>query len=214
VLPGSKAPFDQASGTAGGFGVDLVTVATTFAVIFLAELPDKSLFASLVLSTRYRAIWVWLGVSLAFIVHVVIAVTAGHFLSLLPHRAVEGVVALLFTAGAVILLLPERSSVEDEPVVTPAAVANVPAVIFTSFAVVFVGEWGDLTQIATANLAAKYGDPLSVGVGAALGLVTVAGLATAVGSNLLRVVPVRVVRRIAGLVLAGFAVFAVSALLH
>jgi putative Ca2+/H+ antiporter (TMEM165/GDT1 family) len=195
--------------------VDLVTVATVFAVIFLAELPDKSLFASLVLSTRYRAIWVWIGVSMAFVVHVVIAVTAGHFLTLLPHRAVEGVVALLFTVGAVILLLPERSSSEDEePVVTPAAVTSVPAVILTSFAVVFVGEWGDLTQIATANLAAKYDDPISVGVGAALGLITVAGVATAAGSNLLRVVPVQVVRRIAGLILGGFAVFTVIELLR
>jgi putative Ca2+/H+ antiporter (TMEM165/GDT1 family) len=194
--------------------VNLVTVATVFAVIFLAELPDKSLFASLVLSTRYRAIWVWIGVSLAFIVHVTIAVTAGQFLTLLPHRAVEAVVAVLFTIGAVILLLPERSKAEEEPVVTAATVTSVPAVILTSFAVVFVGEWGDLTQIATANLAAKYDDPISVGVGAALGLVSVAGLATAAGSNLLRVVPVHVVRRIAGLILAGFAVFTVVELLR
>ena len=147
--------------------MDLVTVATVFTVIFLAELPDKSLFASLVLSTRYRAIWVWIGVSAAFIVHVTIAVTAGHFLTLLPHDAVEAVVAVLFTIGAVILLLPERSSPADEPVVTTAAVHSVPAVILTSFVVVFIGEWGDLTQIATANLAAKYDDPISVGVGAA-----------------------------------------------
>jgi putative Ca2+/H+ antiporter (TMEM165/GDT1 family) len=195
--------------------VDLLTVATVFAVIFLAELPDKSLFASLVLSTRYRAIWVWLGVSTAFVVHVVIAVTAGHFLTLLPHRAVEGVVALLFTIGAVILLLPERSGVEAEPVVTTTpGTANVPGVILTSFAVVFIGEWGDLTQIATANLAAKYDDPISVGVGAALALVTVAGLATAVGSNLLRVVPVQLVRRIAGLILAAFAVFTIISLVR
>jgi putative Ca2+/H+ antiporter (TMEM165/GDT1 family) len=194
--------------------VDLVTVATVFAVIFLAELPDKSLFASLVLSTRYRAIWVWIGVSAAFIVHVTIAVTAGHFLTLLPHRVVEAVVATLFTIGAVILLLPERASAEDEPVVTTAAVRSVPAVILTSFVVVFIGEWGDLTQIATANLAAKYDDPISVGVGAALGLVTVAGIATAAGSNLLRVVPVQVVRRIAGLILAGFAVFTIVELLR
>jgi Ca2+/H+ antiporter, TMEM165/GDT1 family len=193
--------------------VNFVTVATVFAVIFLAELPDKSLFASLVLSTRYRAIWVWIGVSAAFIVHVTIAVTAGHFLTLLPHRAVEAVVAVLFTIGAVILLLPERSTAE-EPVVETAAVTSVPAVILTSFAVVFVGEWGDLTQIATANLAAKYDDPISVGVGAALGLVTVAGLATAVGSNLLRVVPMHVVRRMAGLILAGVAVFTVVQLLR
>jgi putative Ca2+/H+ antiporter (TMEM165/GDT1 family) len=194
--------------------VNLVTVATVFAVIFLAELPDKSLFASLVLSTRYRAIWVWIGVSAAFIVHVTIAVTAGQFLTLLPHRALEALVAVLFTVGAVILLLPERPEAEDEPVVPSTGATSVPAVILTSFVVVFIGEWGDLTQIATANLAAKYDDPISVGVGAALALVTVAGLATAAGSNLLRVVPMHVVRRVAGLILAGFAVFTVVELLR
>jgi Ca2+/H+ antiporter, TMEM165/GDT1 family len=194
--------------------LNLVTVATVFAVIFLAELPDKSLFASLVLSTRYRAIWVWIGVSAAFIVHVTIAVTAGQFLTLLPHRALEALVAVLFTVGAVILLLPERPEAEDEPVVPSTGATSVPAVILTSFVVVFIGEWGDLTQIATANLAAKYDDPISVGVGAALALVTVAGLATAAGSNLLRVVPMHVVRRVAGLILAGFAVFTVVELLR
>lgn len=194
--------------------MNLVTVATVFAVIFVAELPDKSLFASLVLSTRYRAIWVWLGVSAAFLVHVVIAVTAGHFLTLLPHRIVEAVVAVLFAVGAVILLFPERAGATEEPVIVPTGSASVRTVVLTSFAVVFVGEWGDLTQIATANLAAKYEDPLSVGVGAALGLVTVAGLAVTAGSNVLRVVPVGVVRRVAGLLLAGFAVVTVIELLR
>ena len=98
--------------------------------------------------------------------------------------------------------------------IVPAGSASVRTVVLTSFAVVFVGEWGDLTQIATANLAAKYEDPLSVGVGAALGLVTVAGLAVTAGSNVLRVVPVGVVRRVAGLLLAGFAVVTVIELLR
>lgn len=192
--------------------MNLVTVATVFAVIFIAELPDKSLLASLVLSTRYRAIWVWLGVSAAFIVHVVIAVTAGHFLTLLPHHVVEAVVAVLFAIGAVILLLPERSGHDEEVAIARADAASVPAVILTSFAVVFIGEWGDLTQIATANLAAKYADPLSVGVGAALGLVMAAAVAITAGSSLLRVVPVGVIRRVAGLLLAAFAVVTVVSL--
>ncbi len=88
----------------------LLRVLTTFAVVLVAELPDKSLFASLLLATRYRARWVWLGVSGAFLTHVLIAVTAARLLQLLPELAVEAVVTVLFALGAVLLLLPERSA--------------------------------------------------------------------------------------------------------
>jgi putative Ca2+/H+ antiporter (TMEM165/GDT1 family) len=193
----------------------IATIATVFAVIFIAELPDKSLFASLVLGTRYRALWVWLGVSAAFIVHVTIAVVAGHLLTLLPHRAVEAVVAILFAAGAVLLLLPERGDGQADDAATSAKpAAGVASVILTSFGVVFIGEWGDITQIATANLAAKYDDPVSVGIGAALGLMAVAAVAITAGSTLLRVVSISVVRRVAGVILAVFAVVAAVSLLR
>jgi putative Ca2+/H+ antiporter (TMEM165/GDT1 family) len=194
--------------------MNIVTIATVFGVIFIAELPDKSLFASLVLGTRYRALWVWLGVSAAFIVHVVIAVTAGHLLTLLPHRAVEAVVAVLFAVGAVILLLPQRDDDHDGTAESERALAGVTSVMLTSFGVVFVGEWGDITQIATANLAAKYDDPTSVGIGAALGLMAVAAVAITAGSTLLRFVSIAVVRRIAGVILAVFAVVTTISLLR
>jgi Ca2+/H+ antiporter, TMEM165/GDT1 family len=193
----------------------IATIATVFAVIFIAELPDKSLFASLVLGTRYRALWVWLGVSAAFIVHVTIAVVAGHLLTLLPHRAVEAVVAVLFAAGAVLLLLPERGDdAADDETASAKPATGVASVILTSFGVVFIGEWGDITQIATANLAAKYDDPISVGIGAALGLMAVAAVAITAGSTLLRVVSISVVRRVAGVILAVFAVVAAVSLLR
>jgi putative Ca2+/H+ antiporter (TMEM165/GDT1 family) len=194
--------------------MNIVTIATVFGVIFIAELPDKSLFASLVLGTRYRALWVWLGVSAAFIVHVVIAVTAGHLLTLLPHRAVQAVVAVLFALGAVILLLPQRQDDQVAEAESERASAGVTSVMLTSFGVVFVGEWGDITQIATANLAARYDDPISVGIGAALGLMAVAAVAILAGSTLLRFVSISVVRRIAGLILAVFAVVTAVSLLR
>ena len=95
-------------------------------VIFLAELPDKSLFATLVLGTRYRASWVWLGVATAFTVHVGIAVAAGGALALLPHRWVEAVVAALFLIGAALVLLAvidlDRRLIPDA-IVLPALAA-------------------------------------------------------------------------------------------
>jgi putative Ca2+/H+ antiporter (TMEM165/GDT1 family) len=193
--------------------MNVATAATVFAVIFLAELPDKSLFASLVLGTRYPARWVWLGVSAAFIVHVVIACLAGRLLGLAPRSLVEGVVAILFAIGAFLLLRPEppeEPEVEPQPTLEPGAWS----VLATSFGVVFIGEWGDVTQLATANLVARYDDALSVGVGAALGLLAAAAVAVRAGATLLRYVPLALVRRVAGLILAAFAVAAVVSLLR
>lgn len=66
---------------------------------------------------------------------------------------------------------------------------------------IFIAEWGDLTQILTANLAAHYHSPLSVGVGATLALWAVAGIAVISGQGLMRRVPVRRVRQVTGVVL-------------
>jgi putative Ca2+/H+ antiporter (TMEM165/GDT1 family) len=200
--------------------VNPLVVLIVFGVVAIAELPDKSLFASLVLGTRYRAGWVFTGVAAAFLVHVLIAVTAGGLLTLLPHRVVEIVVAVLFGAGAALLLLgreeDEVAQGIEEGATVVRAVRNDPTfrrVALTSFGVVFVGEWGDITQIATANYAARYHDPVSVGIGAVLGLWAVAALAVTAGKRTLDVISVTVVRRIAGVVLTVFAVLsAVSAI--
>src|SRR5260370_28035711 len=81
----------------------LAVIGTAFALTFLAELPDKSMFASLVLGTRYRPSWVWTGAAAGFAVHMALAVTAGRLLTLLPHRVVDAVVAGLFVAGSAFL---------------------------------------------------------------------------------------------------------------
>jgi putative Ca2+/H+ antiporter (TMEM165/GDT1 family) len=79
--------------------------------------------------------------------------------------------------------------------------------VATAFAVIFVGEFGDLTQILTANLAAKYHQPLSVFVGAFAALAAVAALGAFGGRALLRVLPLAIIRRAGGVLLAGFAVY-------
>jgi putative Ca2+/H+ antiporter (TMEM165/GDT1 family) len=187
--------------------VDLAVVLTTFVVIFPAELPDKSMFASLVLGTRFRPLPVFCGVAAAFAVHVVIAVAIGAVFALLPERLVLFVAAALFAGGSALLLLGKE---DDDPEVAEATRVvsdqHPVRVALASFGVVFVGEWGDITQITTANLAARYGDPLSVGVGALLALWSVAALALTVGRRLVQRVPTRLVRRLTGVVLALLAV--------
>jgi len=190
--------------------VNLLVILTVFALVFLAELPDKTALASLVLGTRYRPLYVFVGAAAAFLVHACLAVAAGSLLSLLPHRALEGVVAALFLFGAILLLRGRPEEEEEDLGIKEGAQPTFPRVASTAFLVILVAEFGDLTQILTANLAAKYHDPISVGLGAVLGLWAVAGLAIVGGRGLLKLVPLTVITRIAAvimLVMAGISLF-------
>jgi putative Ca2+/H+ antiporter (TMEM165/GDT1 family) len=190
--------------------MNLAIAAAVFPIIFLGELPDKTMFASLVMSTRGKALAVWSGAAAAFTIHVVIATTVGVALfHVVPHRALEAIVAGLFLAGAGLALregLRERQYEErEERLVQTEVGAHGRRTFTTSFIVIFVAEWGDLTQILTANLAARYHSPVSVGVGAVLALWAVAAIAVAGGQTLLRVVNVTTVRFVTAIVLTGLA---------
>jgi putative Ca2+/H+ antiporter (TMEM165/GDT1 family) len=191
--------------------VSLLVIGTVFVLVFLAELPDKTALASLVLGTRYRPIYVFAGAASAFVVHVALAIVAGRLLALLPHRALEAVVAGLFIIGAILLLRGRHEEEEEDLDIKEGTQPTFFRVSSTAFLVILVAEFGDLTQILTANLAARYHDFLpSVAIGAVLGLWAVAGLAIVGGRSLLRVVPLVVVTRIAAaimLVLAGFSLY-------
>ena len=176
--------------------------AITFPVIFVGELPDKTMFASLIMATKGRPRQVWLGAAGAFLVHVVIAVTVGVALfALLPKQAVDAVVAGLFLAGAAYAW---REGVKDETTLAQKE-ASQHGVVVTAFIVIFLAEWGDLTQILTANLAARYHSPISVGVGSLLALWGVAALAVASGQTLLRFISVTTIRKITAVVLVALA---------
>jgi len=166
------------------------------------------MFASLVMSTRGKPLSVWFGAAGAFLVHVLIAVTIGGILfHLVPHRALEGIVALMFLVGAVLALREARKEKQEEEIIVKE-VASGRRVVTTAFLVIFLAEWGDLTQILTANLAAHYHSPLSVGVGAVLALWAVAALAVIGGQSLLRIINIRTVRYVTAAVLLVLALLA------
>ncbi len=191
-------------------------VATVFVLVAAAELPDKTMIATLVLGSRSRPLFVWLGAAAAFLVHVAIAVGAGRAIELLPHEALDIVVTALFFLGALLLLVvPERrekargeKEAEDvRPVPTrPWKVAG------SAFAVILVGEFGDLTQLLTINLVGRYHQPLAVFVGAYAGLLAASALGAFGGRALLRVLPLDWIRRGGGLALLGFAAYGIYAL--
>lgn len=177
--------------------------AITFGIIFVAELPDKTALAVLVLGTRYRADYVFAGVAAAFAVHVTVAVAAGSVLALLPYRWLQGISGLLFLAGAVLLLLRKDNDEEEE--VSQSADQGFWKVAGAGFTLVLIAEFGDLTQIMTANLAAHYRAPLAVGLGAVLGLWAVAGLGILGGRTLIRYVRLRLITQIAAAAMAVLA---------
>jgi putative Ca2+/H+ antiporter (TMEM165/GDT1 family) len=187
--------------------VDLAIALAVFPVIFIGELPDKTMMASLVMATRGKPFLVWLGAAAAFAVHVAIATTIGVALfRVLPPRVLDVVVALMFVAGGIYALI---EGAKDEEDLVEREIAS-HTVVTTAFVVIFVAEWGDLTQILTANLAAHYHSGPSVAVGAVAALWAVAALAVLGGQGLLRFVDISTIRKITAVVLfvlAGVAAF-------
>ena len=208
----------------------LSEAAATFLAVLPAELPDKTILATLILSSRYRPLYVFAGAAGGFLVQVVIAVAAGGALSLLPRRPVEGAAAAAFAVGAFFLWRHQegeggegeggeggkknqknqRTDADDEG--GPDGMRNGFWPVFgTSFAVVFLAEFGDLTQFMTVSLAARFHNPIAVGVGATLALWTAAGLAVLVGWRLLKLIPLHWLTRGAAVImviLAGTSLYA------
>lgn len=168
----------------------------TYVTIFLAELPDKTMFATLLLATHFRRrLPVWIGVTAGYTVHVAIAVTFGSLLARLPERPIQIVVGALFIAGGV---LTWRSGSEDEGEGRQwSRTMSSARVAWTAASVILVAEFADLTQLATAGFAARFDDPIAVFVGAAAALASVSGLAVIAGSWLTTRVSLRVIQRAA-----------------
>ncbi len=194
--------------------MQLSVVATVYAIIFVAEIPDKTMIATLIMGSRYRPHLVWIGATLAFGVHATIAVAVGQLLHLLPQSLIEGVTAVLFAGGAAYLLLVPEKQEEEEGEEEADSARKGARTVAAAFLVIFIGEFGDLTQILTANLAAKYHAPASVFVGAFAALASVAALGAFGGRALLRVLPLAVIRKAGGVLLAGFAVYTLVTLVR
>ena len=186
-------------------GIDLSTIAIVFATIFVVELPDKTFIATLVMSTRFRPLLVWIGVVAAFFVQTLVAVAIGGVLSQLPKRPIEIFAALMFLVGGVLLLRGASKADEEEAEAEEEFGAKSAAkqlagwkVVTFCFTVLFLAEWGDLSQILTASMVLRFDDPLSVFIGAFLALAAVSGLAAVLGRTLLQRIRLSTIRRVGG----------------
>jgi putative Ca2+/H+ antiporter (TMEM165/GDT1 family) len=185
--------------------------ATVFGVIFIAELPDKTALAALLLATRHHPVVVFVGTSLALTLQSVIAVAAGSLLARLPAPAVHVGSGLLFIACAVAMWLRRHDDVAT-PTNTEKA-AGAWSALGTVFMVVFVAEWGDLTQIGTAGLQAKYHAALTILIASSLALWCVAAIAVFVGHRAGRLLEPTITQRVAAGVFALVGVLLVAGVL-
>jgi Ca2+/H+ antiporter, TMEM165/GDT1 family len=183
-----------------------------FVAIVPVELPDKTFVATLVLSTRYRPLPVYLGVVAAFGVQCLIAVLAGTLIGRLPRQPVELVAAALFAIGALVLVRgarraqPSPEEAEQEYAGTTAVPRPGWRAAGASFLVLFTAEWGDLSQLLTAGLVAAGRPALPVFIGSWFGLAVVSGLAIVLGRWLTKRVKLSLVRYVGAAICAILAV--------
>lgn len=190
---------------------DLTLFGTVFTVVFLAELPDKTALAALALATRHKPFPVFLGAALALAVQSAIAVAAGGLLSLLPARPVHVGAGLLFIASAVVMW--RRKEEPEEPGKEARAEPTFLRAMASTFGVVFLAELGDLTQLSTAALAARYKSPLTVFLAALLALWSVAAIAVLVGNRAGALMNPRITKKIAAAIFALLGIALVTGLL-
>ena len=195
--------------------MELDVIAATFLLIVPVELPDKTFVATLVLSARFRPFFVWVGVGAAFLVQTLVAVTAGQLATLLPEWVLLSVAALIFTVGAVVLLLTarnadvaEREQEEEFSHKAPDGRSGWRAA-GASFLVLFAAEWGDLSQLLTMSQVARTHEPVSVFIGAWSALLVISGVAVVAGRVLLRYLRLSVLHYVGAGVCALFAVLTV-----
>jgi len=205
---GDRIPCKRFPGSAGKIGMmvpmDWTLFASTYALIFVAELPDKTVFLTLLMATRHNPYGVFLGASAAFVVQSVLAVTFGSLLHLLPEwlvRRLAGAVFLFFS-WSMWRQKGEQEAEELEKSDRPDEDRRLWLGVRTAFAAIFVAEWGDLTQLATATLAARRHAPFTIAASATLALWTVTAIGAALGHNLQRLINPRVLQKIGAVVFA------------
>jgi Ca2+/H+ antiporter, TMEM165/GDT1 family len=176
--------------------MDFTAMALTFGAIFVVELPDKTFLATLVLATRYRPILVWIGVGLAFTVQTIVAVLLGHAASFLPDTVVHAAAGVMFLIGGIILIREGRNHRAADGEDVPTKDVHGLRAVIASFLVLFAAEWGDLSQLFTITLVARYDDPVGVFIGALGALMTVSAIAVIAGRGLLRFVSLHVLHYI------------------
>lgn len=190
-----------------GSPLDPSILFSTFGVVFLAELGDKTQLTAIALAARFPWKRAFVGIASAFAVLNAGAVLIGTLLfELIPVGYLQAASAVLFLAFGVLTLRGNEDGGRDD---TSERANRGP--VATSFALIFMAELGDKTQLVTASLAAQHARPWAVFTGSTLALWLVSLLGLLVGAQLAKRVPLIWVHRAAG---AAFLLFGLAAAVH
>jgi putative Ca2+/H+ antiporter (TMEM165/GDT1 family) len=176
---------------------------SSFALIALAEIGDKSQLVCMTLAARHRHWPVLLGASVAFFVLNAMAVIFGaEVATWLPERVTAGIVAVLFGAFGIHALRRQDDEVSNDITERPGH-----GIFFSTLLLILVAEFGDKTQVAVAGLAGTM-SPLPVWIGASAALVLVSALGVWAGRTVLQRLPIIWLHRISGGIFLSFAILA------
>ncbi|MBN3947035.1 MAG: TMEM165/GDT1 family protein [Nostoc sp. NMS7] len=189
--------------------MELNLFVSTFALIFVAELPDKTAFAALLLATCHHPLAVFTGAAAAFVIQSLVAVAFGSLFSLLPPMLIHIGAGILFLVFAIMMWRKKESSGEDVKCDQQANKARFSKSVASTFMTIFIAEWGDLTQLATATLAAKYHSPITIFCSATLALWAVTAIAVIVGYKAKHIIEQNLLQRVAA---TAFAVVGIGLL--
>lgn len=188
--------------------LDISIILSSFIIIFLAEMPDKTMFSSIIMGSKMTPRWVFFGAALAFLFQVIISVTVGGFVSRIPKEPLNIGVGIVFIIGALLIVreILTNEAKDEEALAKKTAMQGGLRQFLIAFSVIFIAEFGDLTQIAAADLAAKTGNPLSVGVGSFVGLICITALGVYFGSTILVKFPIKPIQIISVIIMGGLGV--------
>ena len=172
---------------------------SVFALIFVAELPDKTSFATLLLATQNKPLPVFIGVAFAFLVQTAVAIFAGDLFGLLPQSIVHRASGALFLVFAFMALSRKSEGEEKQEPIQKGFWKT----LFSAFFILFIAEWGDLSQLATAVMEARYHEPLILFSAATLALWSVTGVAVVMGNVLKKHLPIELLNRVAAAIMCG-----------
>ena len=193
----------------------LGTALGIFALMFILELPDKTFIAMIIMSTRARALMIFIGGAAALTIHMALAVGAGSLLALFPATWKDLIISLLFLGGAADLLFVTEDEEEEKGrrEAAPEKAGTRWKEMSTAFVVVFIGEFGDLTQIQAANFEARLHAPVEVFVASSLAMIAVSFLGAYGGRAMQRLIPLKRIRFGGGLIFAGLGLWTLGSLI-
>jgi len=170
-----------------------VALFSSFSLIALAEIGDKSQLVCMTLAARYRPWPVLLGAIVAFallnIIAVVFGAAAAHWL---PDTVVTAAVGILFILFGIHAL---RNSTDQDDEVPDARGSH--SLFFSTLLLITLAEFGDKTQIAVAGLSST-SDPLAVWLGATLALTLTSALGVLAGRTIMQRISVNMLHKISG----------------